>query len=74
MFLRVSQYYLLIITTTCSLEFSAEDLISWVLKCPLCCSVLYPIGAMKNNVELADYYFLNYRQSVYVAIFLIELN
>jgi len=36
--------------------------------------VLYPIGAIKNNVELADYYFLNYRQSVYVAIFFIELN
>jgi len=29
---------------------------------------------MKNNVELADYNFLNYRQSVYVAIFFIELN
>ena len=29
---------------------------------------------MKNNVELANYYFLNYRQRVYVAIFLIELN
>jgi len=29
---------------------------------------------MKNNVELADYYFLNYRQSVYVANILIEFN
>jgi len=29
---------------------------------------------MKINVDLANYYFLNYRQSVYVAIFLIELN